>query len=304
MAFSDDDWDEYKKIECDKTKVTPLYQGKSKRLVDEYVLKDDEVLSSDGNNILCRKCGGIKGTKKRGMALVGEGKWEYITRWTSEQCECERRRLNEHYDEEYRQNNVNIAWNICNNPVFTESVGKRYESVRFSDDFYNSVEREEDFKKIASRLKTFVENYDRASELGAGWYLWSPSRGNGKTSLASCVRNGLLDKGVSCIVIDARKLNDLKRRDVEAFNRCKTVSCLIIDDIGLTVLNDWECDTLHEVVNFRYLNVKDGRYVTCYTSNVPPEDLAKANVKVASIDRIAETSKTSMKLNGNSMRLS
>lgn len=251
----------------------------------------------EGDSMYCGGCGQLKATKTYNR-LIGMMIWKKV------QCPCEAKMVEEHMKEEAKAEREAFLSRLRDDysaEEFTQCLGRRYRDVRFTDEFYSSADRSEDFKKVLSALKRFVDNFEKVAEGNYGWWLWSENRGNGKTSLASCVRNGLLDKGVSCVVISVSDLHSLSRAsDQSFFRRCMGCRCLIIDDIGLDKLSDWESETFHKVVNHRYLS--EG-LVTCYTSNFPMESMKDVNVKVATISRMDEVTPRVFQLTGGSLRV-
>ena len=266
-----------------------------KYAVAKYRPTPDDILKED--KIYCRKCGEVKAVKSWN-GIIGADVWKTVL------CPCLRDGLEKERQaeaEEAEKLRVIRIKESYSEDQFLSVLGKRYKDVRFSDEFYSSNEREKDFLAVSSRLQKFVENFEKASERNIGWWLWSPNRGNGKTSLAACVRNGLLDRGISCIVTSVSDIHQFSRESAtDNFRKCMTCRCLIIDDIGLDKLSDWESETFHKVINHRYLS--DG-LVTCYTSNFPMESLRDCNVKVATISRMDEVTPQIFELKGSSMRV-
>ena len=251
----------------------------------------------EGDSMYCGGCGELKATKAYNR-LLGAMIWKQV------QCPCEKERVEERRKAEAkadRETFISRLRDDYSSEELTQCLGRRYRDVRFADEFYSASDRSEDFKKALVSMQRFVENFEKIAERNIGWWMWSENRGNGKTSLASCVRNGLLDKGISCVVISVNDLHSLSRAsDQSLFRKCMGCRCLIIDDIGLDKLSDWESETLHKVVNHRYLS--DG-LVTCYTSNFPMEAMKDVNVKVATISRMDEVTPRVIKLEGGSLRV-
>lgn len=270
--------------------------------------KYDDTMIVQGDEILCAKCRTVKYRKVF-------NKMADTDIWMPTMCKCESAKRAEQRtkeEEEERKLKAIRMREEYSSDAFMTAIGRRYRDVRFSDDFYYSKERDNDFIAVRERLVNFVKNFEAAAAKNLGWYLWSENRGNGKTSLSACVRNGLLDRGISCAIVSTDTLYRLSKAHDKEYDKCVGARCLIIDDIGLDKLTEWESGILHDVVNFRYLN--DG-YVTCYTSNVcltsdrdeegkkKEVDLEEMGVKVATISRMDEVTPRIMHLGGESMRV-
>lgn len=129
-------------------------------------------------------------------------------------------------------------------------------------------------KSIAN---AFISRYEEFRRSGRGLYIYSSTKGSGKTLLACCLANEVMERYNAVVkfvqVLDYVDL--VKRKDEAAeeerinLRRC---SLLILDDIGVqTDKQEWINNALFSLIDERYRNLLP----TIYTSNVPMERASK-----------------------------
>lgn len=127
----------------------------------------------------------------------------------------------------------------------------------------------------------FVSEYEKFRRTGRGLYICSKTKGSGKTLLACCLANEIIEKYSAvvkfCSVIDyiefVKDKNDEAKEMVNSFKKC---GLLVVDDIGVqTEKQDWIINSIFSLVDYRYRE----NLPTIYTSNLPIE-------KASSDDRI------------------
>ena len=127
--------------------------------------------------------------------------------------------------------------------------------------------------------ESFVNDFEKWQDKGIGLYIYSQTKGSGKTYLASCICNELMQKypmvtkfvSVSKIIDISKKYEaskDYKAKDpIELMQECKL---LVLDDIGQKNTGiAWLDDLLFKILDARYQK----RLVTIFTSNLKPEEL-------------------------------
>lgn len=125
-------------------------------------------------------------------------------------------------------------------------------------------------KSIAN---AFISRYEEFRRSGRGLYIYSQTKGSGKTLLACCLANEVMERYNAVVkfvqVLDYIDL--IKRKDEEAdderigLRRC---GLLILDDIGVqTEKQEWINNALFSLIDERYRNLLP----TIYTSNTPME---------------------------------
>lgn len=256
------------------------------RDVDVYRLADDEELSDDGDAILCKNCGGVRAVKKYSQFFKK-------LRWEIQTCECRMREKWERNVENDKKKFPEIIKKAYDDPDYVYgTIGSALKDIQWDDPKFTGPTQYDSFVNAKNRLKEFCIKYELISESKCGWYLYSPTRGNGKTTLAGMVRNELLHMGVSCVVVTMERLSSLKIEQPTLFYKMATARCLIIDDIGVNPYNDWKNQVLYDLMCVRAsddakaIDKSKQKYVTCFTSNYAINDLTRCNVSSANISRI------------------
>lgn len=103
-----------------------------------------------------------------------------------------------------------------------------------------------------------------------GLYIYSHTKGSGKTLLACCIGNEIAKRyGVSVKFITAADyLGIVKDKNEEAKDAIKNCSLLILDDFGVQGDKDWITETFFALINKRNTNLCS----TIITSNLPIEN--------------------------------
>ena len=104
--------------------------------------------------------------------------------------------------------------------------------------------------------KRYVENWKKAEAENLGLLLWGDV-GTGKSFLAACIANALLEKGVPVLMTNfSRILNQMgamypdgRYRYIASFNR---FPLLIIDDLGIERNTGYALEQVYAVVDERY----------------------------------------------------
>lgn len=206
----------------------------------------------------CEKCGGSGWI----LEIVDN---EEIAR----PCECYKKRLQ-------------------NNKIRFANIPATYRNVRLSD-FKTDIYKEEKYNNMAKIVKNAVNMYlseiDKNIQSGFGIYLYSKTKGSGKTLLATAIANELIHKYnmttkfatsldiLSEIRATWDKNNNQDQElstEYKLMNYLKTTEVLVIDDFGVEKHQEWHNDRFYEIVNTRYLN----RLITIYTSNSAINQLA------------------------------
>ena len=160
------------------------------------------------------------------------------------------------------------------------NVPEAYKDVRlrthFHKDYYS------DQKTIDTAIKTveyWRDNYQRMLADGMGLYIYSDTKGSGKTLLAAGIANDLLYEHdvplrfatATQIIQEIKSTWDKDNPATESrlINQLCTIKVLVIDDLGTERYVDWIAERMYHIVNERYVN----QLVTIYTSNSPYDRL-------------------------------
>lgn len=147
-----------------------------------------------------------------------------------------------------------------------------------------------DISRQRKFVESFIANYEKWSERGIGFYIYSKVRGSGKTFLASCICNSLMTKyKISTKFVSASNLIDLSKQDkpgeknpIEVMCEC---SLLVLDDIGQkTTGEEWMNDLLFKIIEARYQK----KLVTLFTSNMKCNELRLDDRVSSRIDKITQ----------------
>lgn len=148
--------------------------------------------------------------------------------------------------------------------------------------FRMDVYRKQESKKMVSDackiIKTYLDDFESQKERGMGLYIWSRTKGSGKTRIAAGIANELMKNYAVKFAVSLTILQEIKntwRRDTEysenqLLDALYTTDILVIDDFGVERPADWINDKMYQIINERYINQK----VTIYTSNDPLDKLS------------------------------
>lgn len=128
-------------------------------------------------------------------------------------------------------------------------------------------------EKATTVAKNYVANFQQLKEDGKG-LLFFGTVGTGKTFIAACIANALIDKGIPCLVTNfARLVNTIsatyeKQEYIDGLNR---FTLLVIDDLA----SERNTEYMNEIV----YNIIDSRYRAglplIITTNLTAEELKK-----------------------------
>ncbi len=140
------------------------------------------------------------------------------------------------------------------------------------------------------KAQRYVAEWAMMKENCIGLLLWG-NVGTGKTFIAACIANALIEKGVSVLMTNFSKiLNSLsamfdvdRNKFIESFNR---YSLLIIDDLGIERNSEFALEQVFNVIDSRYRSKKPLIVTTNLTLDElkHPKDLAHARI----YDRVLE----------------
>ncbi len=156
----------------------------------------------------------------------------------------------------------------------------------FNTDLYNDTK----ISKVIFDTMNYLNNFEDMKQNGYGLYLWSNTKGSGKTRLISSLANELLRNGynikfsTSLDILEEIKATWNKETDYtesELIKCLTTVDILVIDDFGVETPKQWINDKFFGIINKRY----EKGLVTLYTSNYP---INKLNYDKRITSRVAE----------------
>lgn len=234
----------------------------------ELMLREDEYLGEDGL-IYCKHCG----SPRQKLLDLGDRKMKVRCLCT---CEMVREaiakdglRKQEFRDKVDRNRSVGMAEKALRQYTFANDKG------------YNPE---------ISKAKKYVEHWDEMQRDSTGLLFWG-NVGTGKTYIAACIANALIDQGVQVMMTNfSRVLSDLpglfsgdRNRYIDSFNR---YPLLIIDDLGVERSSEFALEQVFNIIDGRYR----AKLPLIVTTNLTlqelknPDSLAKARI----YDRVLE----------------
>lgn len=236
-------------------RLKDLKQSQEKEVYSERY----ETLNSISEDCPYRKCDGS------GLIWIKdhEEKREYM-----EECKCKeikllrKKMVNAQLPEEFKSATINS----------------------FSIDIYDQQESKERAAAARRIAGNFVKKFELMQKQGKGLYLYSNTKGSGKTRLAASILNAVVkvhdnkDNPLSVYYSSAADLlaeikktfdkeSDVKTSDL--IDSVKNVDLLVLDDIGVEKAGDWVEETFTRILDHRLQNLK----VTIFTSNLEIDDL-------------------------------
>lgn len=125
----------------------------------------------------------------------------------------------------------------------------------------------------------YIKNYEEFKGKGKGLYLYSNTKGSGKTRLVASLGNALVStyKERVRFITTLDLLDEIKATynresalsENEILSAIKEVDVLILDDIGVEGDSPWVQEKLYSILNGRMIN----NLVTIFTSNSRVEEL-------------------------------
>lgn len=131
-----------------------------------------------------------------------------------------------------------------------------------------------DIRQEKDMVSKYIMRFRQFQEKGMGLYIYSGTKGSGKTMLSCCILNELMRRYAGSVkFINTLDYLEVTKQGYRGEEKEKDAlyqaSVLVIDDIGVQMSREWIETEFYRLINDRYVN----RRPTIYTSNVPVERL-------------------------------
>lgn len=169
-------------------------------------------------------------------------------------------------------------------------IPDKYQSLCMMDfdiKWYQGSDRKqaEEIKKVMAQ---YIGNYFNLE--GMGLYMFSPTKGTGKTRAAAIIANELVKKDVDVrFTTSGTILEQIKRTfdgdtKENVLEELKKVDVLVIDDFGMEKVTKWRSETFYSIIDYRYTSMRP----TIFTSNYSIKELEDNEYDTRITSRIKE----------------
>jgi len=269
------------KVLCEVNKVEEIVSGLMR------TTEEPEDYTGDDGLLYCGKCHTPKQTRLSFNPLTGE-RSETIVRAA---CQCQREA-----DEEAEKQSARTQFRL-------DMARRREGGLSCPDGLrYTFAQDDRQQPKVSDACKRYVECWDemRANNIGVLFY---GSVGTGKSFLASCIGNGLLDRQVPVAATNFPRLLNLLQGTYEKqalLDRLSIYKLLIVDDLGVERDSAYAEEQIFNIIDAR----SNSELPVVVTTNLTLEEMEHpTTMQYARIyDRVLAMCPIRLKLAGESRR--
>lgn len=219
----------------------------------DYTLKEDEYIGEDGF-VYCKKCN----TPRQHLFESGNDKAVFFLR-----CQCQEAEMQKQREAEEREERRQKIESARRAAIAVPS----YRAYRFEADDGKTP-------KISQIAKNYVQNFAELCKTGQGLLLYGDV-GTGKTFLALCIANALIDRGyavqhtsLSNIVRLAQDFDNAERH----FTRLMQKHLIVIDDLGTERATSFAEEQIYKFID----GCNTHAVALVVTTNYTPKELEAA----------------------------
>ena len=238
-------------------------------LIKPTQLREDEYLGEDGL-IYCSKCRTARQKRIEVSGRMIEPRCMCACQTAAYEQQEQKRKHQEFLNRVEKNRSVELTDPVLRKHTFENDLG------------YNPRQMD--------MAKRFVQHWEEFQKDSMGLLLWGPV-GTGKSFIAGCIANALLDQGVPVMMTNfARLLNQLtdmyagdRNAYIDSFN---SFPLLIIDDLGVERNSEFAREQVFSVIDSRYRS----QLPMIVTTNLTPKEMKNpADLSRARIyDRVLE----------------
>lgn len=156
-------------------------------------------------------------------------------------CHCEQERIEREYEE--------FLFRLQS----SEKRSNAFPDRNMSEMTFENDDNPE--SQVSKAVRAYVDNFDTFRKTGKGLLLWG-AVGTGKTYMAACAVNALLDKNIPCLITGlSRMVNSLRdsRDDGQDYiDSLRRYSLLVIDDFGAERGSEYMLEQIFNIIDGRY----------------------------------------------------
>ena len=156
-------------------------------------------------------------------------------------------------------------------------------------------------RKASEVCKRYADNFDRMLEGNVGLMLYG-AVGTGKTFLAACIANAVIDQGYGVVMDSLPALISemgLGEEREAAMHRLSEADLLILDDVGVERGTEYGLEQAYSIIDKRYAS---GKPLVVTTNLTPQMMLNERGERMRYFDRIVEMCKP-VAVQGQSRRI-
>jgi DNA replication protein DnaC len=219
-----------------------------------------------------RICGKCMAPKQAHVEILGEMRLVPVL------CDCQTAERNRREEEYRKAREIERRERMRRNGI----TNAEWQNATFADDDGRDADS-------GTKCRNYVKNFATMAETNVGLMLYGDV-GCGKTFLAGCIANALIEQDYSVLMASLPGLiaevnADFCENREKIMDRIERCGLLILDDVGVERSTEYSIEQSYEIINARY---KSGKPLVI-TTNLTPQDLtAPALDRRRMYDRLIE----------------